>query len=175
VGRLLDPITQDACAFYEDHVFLKITDESSVVRRIGGLARATMQSDLRGRDELKSSCAQMAQLPFFSTCFSAEILTIITSAGFADASHYLSLIFTTGREPSLGNFLKVCGALRVSPAAMLEIVPPTVRRLSIHRARRRPAQSRRAPHDLIRVSCDQRINASRSASLKEQIGALGGV
>ena len=21
VGRLLDPITQDACAFYEDHVF----------------------------------------------------------------------------------------------------------------------------------------------------------
>ncbi|TPI46484.1 class II aldolase/adducin family protein [Mesorhizobium sp. B3-1-7] len=42
VGRLLDPITQDACAFYEDHIFFNdtrvlITEASEAARIAGGL------------------------------------------------------------------------------------------------------------------------------------------
>lgn len=52
VGRLLDPITQDACAFYEDHVFFDdtrvlITDESEgarLARSIGNHKAAILRN-----------------------------------------------------------------------------------------------------------------------------------
>ena len=52
VGRLLDPITQDACAFYEDHVFfddtkVMITEESEGARlaqAIGGRKAAILRN-----------------------------------------------------------------------------------------------------------------------------------